>query len=87
MKPSTPSRTLISLLVVAVLLSGLILIPAGNHGSIDFCLPVVFLATLPMVHVSLRADAARRVTHRTVDHYSPAAPDRAPPSVQTVLSI
>jgi hypothetical protein len=42
---------------------------------------------LPIVHVSLRADAARRVAHRTLDPYSPAAPDRAPPSVQTVLSI
>jgi hypothetical protein len=87
MQPRTPSRTLISLLVVAVLLSGLMFSPAGNHGSIDFYLPVVFIATLPIPHVTLHADAAPRITDRFSGVDFPAAPDRAPPSVQTVLSI
>lgn len=85
MLPSARSRTLISLLVVIVLLSGVVLSP--GHTGLDFYLPVVSLLSLLTLGMSCRAYFTRPVAARPLASFLPAAPDRAPPSNQTALSV
>jgi hypothetical protein len=81
------SRTVIPLLVIVVLLSGILCSPMGRHAGTDFYFPVVCLTSLPIQDVNRRADSAPRAAGPFSDSYLPAAPDRAPPLTQTVLSV
>jgi hypothetical protein len=87
MQPSSRSRTLISVLVIVIVLSGLICGPGGLHSGMDFDCPVVLFPFSPILDLTWYGPFPNQVTDPFSASYFPAAPDRAPPSIQTVLSV
>ena len=87
MQPSSRSRTLIPLLLIVIVLSGLICSAGGLHGGMDFDCPVVLLSIAPILDLNWCVPLPIQVTDRFSTPYLPAAPDRAPPSLQTILSV
>ena len=86
--PSAPSRALLSLLVIMVLLFGVVAGPVGGHSQLDSCAAIGSLLFLLILSATCTSFLTRRSGTWLFDSYLPAAPDRAPPPIlnQTVDS-